>query len=44
MVPDYGFIKWCNMTGQYITIVAHGVPTVDLSLCNLGVFGNVHIR
>ena len=32
------------MTGQYITIVAHGVPTVDLSLCNLGVFGNVHTR
>ena len=32
------------MAGQYVTFVAHGVPSEALSVCNLGVFGNSLVR
>ena len=43
-VPDHGFVEQCNMSGQYVTFVIHGIPTSDLTLCNVGVIGNSLIR
>lgn len=43
-MPDYGFLEWCNMPGQHVTFVANGVPTDEISICNMGIFGNNFIR
>ena len=43
-VPDYGFVEFCNMTGEYVTFVARGVPSANLSLCTVGIFGNSFVR
>ena len=43
-VPDYGFEQWCNLPGEYITVVSHGVPSVEASICSLGIFGTRFYR
>ena len=43
-VPDHGFVEQCNMSGQYVTFVIYGIPSTDLTLCNVGVIGNSLIR
>ena len=40
----YGFVEWCNMPGQYVTFVAHGVPSDSLTICNVSINGNRYIR
>ena len=42
--PAFGFEKWCNMSGQYTFFEATGVPSVEASICSLGVFGENYIR
>ena len=32
------------MSGQYTFFVSTGVPTEELSLCSIGVFGTIYIR
>ena len=43
-VPNYGFVEWCNMSGQYVTFVVHGVPSESLSVYNVSINGNSFIR
>ena len=42
--PAYGFEKFCNMSGLYTFYVATSVPTVDISICAIAVFGTRFIR
>ena len=42
--PAFGFEKWCNMSGQYTFFVTTGLPTKELSICSVGVFGTRYIR
>ena len=37
--PAFGFENWCNMVGQYTFFVTTGVPSFELSICSIGVFG-----
>ena len=43
-VPAYGFLQWCNMSGTYTHIVFTDVPLVDMSICNVGIFGTFFYR
>lgn len=43
-VQDYGFREWCNMQGRYVTFVAHGIPSLKISICNVAVFGTIYSR
>ena len=43
-VPAFGFEAWCNMSGQFTFFVATGVPSVEVSICSVGVFGTRYIR
>ena len=43
-VPKFGFEVWCNMPGRYTFFVATGIPTVQLSICSIAVFGTRYIR
>ena len=43
-VPAYGFVKYCNMSGQYVTFVAHGVPSISITVCTVSINGNRYIR
>ena len=42
--PAFGFEAWCNMSGQYTFFVATGVPSLEVSICSLGVFGPSYVR
>ena len=45
-----GIEQWCNMEGQYVTIVADynsvkdAYSTLEPSICDLGIFGTRYIR
>ena len=46
-VWTYGIEVWCNMQGQYVTIVAdlsHLTAPYEMSLCSLGVMGASYTR
>ena len=44
LVPAFGFEAWCNMSGQFTFFVATGVPSVEVSICSVGVFGTRYVR
>ena len=44
---NYGAEIWCNLEGQYTTIVADLTDlsgTYEMSICNLGVMGTEYVR
>ena len=45
---NYGIEKWCNMEGQYMTVVADLAhlrgQTYEMSICSIGVMGVEYIR
>ena len=45
---NYGIEIWCNLEGQYTTIVADltelSGQTYEMSICNLGVMGTEYVR
>ena len=42
--PAVGFEQFCNMSGQFTFFVANGVPTTEVFICTLAVFGTRFIR
>ena len=46
-VWTYGFEAWCNLEGQYLSIVSdlnHLTSPYQMSLCSVGVMGTSYIR
>ena len=45
---NYGIEIWCNLEGQYITMVADlahlNSQTYEMSICSLGVMGAEYVR
>ena len=45
---NYGLEKWCNMEGQYMTLVfdlSHfAEKSYEMSICSLGVMGAEYVR
>ena len=44
LAPAFGFEAWCNMSGQFTFFVATGLPSEEVSICSVGVFGTSYIR
>ena len=44
LCPSYGFEVFCNMEGQYTFFVATVVPSIDISICAIAVFGTRYVR
>ena len=45
---NYGVEAWCNLEGQYFTIVADlsslSGDTYEMTICSLGIFGVEYVR
>ena len=43
---NYGAEIWCNLEGQYVTMVADlaHLSTYEMSICSLGVMGAEYVR
>ena len=44
LVPAFGFEVFCNMSGRYTFFVSTIVPSVEVSICTVAVFGTSYIR
>ena len=42
--PAYGFEEFCNMSGRFTFLVATGLPTNEIGICAVAVFGTHYIR
>lgn len=42
---NYGKEVWCNLKGQYVTIVVDlSAGGTDISICSLGIMGTEYVR
>lgn len=46
-VWSYGTEAWCNLSGQYVHLVAdltHLIPPYTMSICSIGIMGASYVR